>query len=238
MSITFTAWQNSIVNLAPFNSVNDPRFTTDQQNIIDYAELRCYRDLDLLNTFVTQTSVLTAGNRNYNLPSANGTFVVVDYINVITPSSTTNPDQGTRNPLVPVSPDVLNFWYPSSSGSAVPGYFGMVTQTSIVMGPWPDQAYTVEVRGTIRPTPLGSSNVTTILSLYFPDLFIAASMIRVAGLMKDYGQQADDPRMSQSWEAQYGALLTSAKVEEARKKFAGPGWSPKMPEPTATPPRT
>ena len=164
--------------------------------------------------------------------------MVVDELNVITPAGTVNPDSGTRNALVPASEEMLNFLWPSVTGSTVPQYFAMVSQTVAIVAPWPLAAYQVEVVGTIRPEPLSASNVTTILSVYFPDLMISASMVFAAGYQKNYGTGAEDPKMAVSWESHLQVLLQSAQTEEARKKFTGPAWSSKEPAPLATPPRT
>src|SRR6185369_7527681 len=164
----------------------DVNFTTALPNIIDYAEQRLYRELDLLNTRVMQTTTLTTGTRTLSLPSARGTYVVADRINVITPATATTPDAGTRNPLMPITRDSLDFMFPSVTYSTVPVYFAPLTQTTFIVGPAPDQAYTVEVSGTIRPTPLSTSNVTTLLTQYFPDLFLAASMVSLSGYQKNF----------------------------------------------------
>lgn len=239
MSLTYTQFVDSLVNLAPFPSSADVGFSTDLPNIIDDAELRLYRDLDLLNTVVRDSSsALTTSTRTFNLPSSIGTFVVVEDINIITPSGTSDPESGTRNPLLPTSKEALDALYPSSTGSTVPQYFAMVSQSTVVLGPWPDAAYQAEAVGTIRPAALSSTNTTTLLSVYFPDLLIAAAMVRVAGLMKNYGMAVDDPQQGVSWETHYNKLLASASVEEARKKFTAAGWSSKQPAPLATPPRT
>jgi hypothetical protein len=39
-----------------------------------------------------------------------------------------------------------------------------------------------------------NDSTTTILSLYVPDLFVAAAMIFMAGYQKDFGSQSDDPQ--------------------------------------------
>jgi hypothetical protein len=165
-------------------------------------------------------------------------MVVVSEINVITPAGTSDPDSGTRNALVPTSDEMLNSLWPGVAGSTVPQYFAMVNQGSIIVGPWPAAAYQVEVVGTIRPAPLSASNTTTLLSWYFPDLFIAASMVRAAAYQQNYGSASDDPKMALTWESHFQDLLKGADVEEARKKFTGPGWSSNAPAPTVTPPRT
>lgn len=236
--LTYSTYVTTLAGLMVIPVGNDA-FVVDLPSIIDDAELRCYRALDLLNTSVRDSSAaMTAGNRNFSLPSTLGTFVVTQEVNVITPAGTSNPDSGTRNALVPASDEMLNMLWPSVTGSTVPQYFAMVDQGLIIVGPWPAAAYQVEVVGTIRPQALSSTNTTTLLSVYFPDLMIAASMVRASGFQKNYGAAVDDPKQAVTWESHFQMLLAGASVEEARKQFEGPGWSSKQPEPTATPPRT
>lgn len=237
MSLTYSTYVNSIANLMPVSAA-DPGFQTMLPNMIDDAEQRLYRELDLLNTIVRDSSAtLATGTRNFALPTSIGTFVVTEDINVITPVGTLDPEQGVRNPLTPCSKEMLDVMWPSVTGSTVPQYFAMVTQGNIVVGPWPDQTYTVEVVGTQRPVPLSSTNATTLLSVYFPDLLVAASMVFASGYMKNFGAAVDDPKMGVTWDAHYGSLMQSAQTEENRKKFAMAGWSSKQPAPAATPPR-
>ncbi len=222
--LTYSTWVTAVSTLT-----NIPSDNTDFANIlpdcIDYAEQRCYRELNLLSTVIRDASQsLTPGSRNFTLPTAQGVFVVVNGVNAITPSGS-SPDNATRNRLVPTALDVLDTIWPSVTGSALPTYFAMVTQTAIVVGPWPDQAYGMEVIGTTRPTPLSATNTVTFLSAQLPDLFLAASMVFLSGYMRDFGSQADDPQMAASWESQYGKLFASANVEELRKRFQGSAWS-------------
>ena len=238
MSLTYNTFTTALANFLVL-PVTDPNFVAAIPNIIDDAEQRIYRDLDLLNTIVRDASAaFTSGNRNFSLPSSQGTFVVLENINVITPSGTPNPDAGTRNPLLPASKEMLDVMYPSATPGGVPQYFGMITQSTIVVGPWPDAAYQVEVVGTMRPAPLSSANQTTLLSQYLPDLFLDAALVMGAGYLKNFGAATDDPNSGMSWESKYQLALKSAAIEEARKKFTTEGWSSKEPAPTATPPRT
>jgi len=82
----------------------------------------------------------------------------------------------------------------------------------------------MEVIGTIRPTPLSVSNTTTFLTNYLSDLFFAACMSSVSGYMRDYGTQADDPKLAMSWENQYAQRLASANREEMMRKFQSGDW--------------
>ena len=224
MSLTYTTFVDQIANLMAVSSTTAD-FQTMLPGLIDYAEQRAYRDLDLLSTIVKDASAtLTTNNRNFTLPTASGRFVTVQGVNVVTPVSTA-PDSGIRNELLPISRDYLDAVWNSVSGATVPVYFAMMTDQTLIVGPWPDNSYTIEVVGTIRPAPLTASNTTTFLTLYLPDLFIAAGMIFASGYMRNYGSQSDNPQMAVSWESQYNTLLASAKPEELRKRFANIGWT-------------
>lgn len=206
-------------------------------NAIDYGEQRLYRDLDLLSTIVRDTGGnLTANSRNFTLPQTSGRFVVTESVSVFIPVSTTN----SRRQLVPVTREFLDaVWGDEASAStpSIPEYYAMITDQQVIVGPSPDAAYTMEVTGTIRPTPLSATNTTTLLTQYLPDLWFAACMVFSVGYMKDYGAATDDPNAPGSWEAQYQKLLPSANVEEMRKRYASQAWTAKQVSNISTPAR-
>lgn len=207
------------------------------------AEGRIFRDLDMINLDVRDGSgQTTAGSRNFNLPTSVGVFQVVSAVNIITPAGSA-PDSGTRNPCRPCSLDLLDYIYGSSAGAGVPSMYAYISQSSIsdqkniIFAPWPDSNYRVEVVGKIQWPTLSVSNTSTFLTLYLPDVFIAACMVFMTGYMKNWGAQSDDPRSAMSWETHYNSLLESAGVWEARKRMAGASWTPKPVEPMAQPQR-
>ena len=58
-------------------------FVVQLPNFINHAELRIYRDLDLLSTvFRDPNGVVTINQRSVALPSTFGRFVVVEGVNV------------------------------------------------------------------------------------------------------------------------------------------------------------
>lgn len=226
--MNYTTYIAQIANLMAADSTT-PEFQTMVPGMIAYAENRIYRELDLLNTVVVNaTQSLTAGNRAFAIPTngSNGIFYTVTGVNVITPITATTANAGTRNQLAAVTMDYLNAVWNSSAGAGVPKEFAMVDQFNIIVGPWPDKAYLVEIIGTVQPAPMSATNPTTFLTNYLQDLLIAASMIFASGYMRDFGSQADNPSQAQSWENQYVTLLKSAMLLELRKKWAGPSWTP------------
>jgi hypothetical protein len=113
----------------------------------------------------------------------------------------------------------------------------MLNTTTILLGPWPDGGYTIEIVGTTRATPLSNANQSNYLSNQLPDVYIAAAMIFASGWMRNFGAQMDNPQMAMSWETQYQNLLKSATVEEFRRKFQASAWSSMSPAVVATPTR-
>jgi hypothetical protein len=219
----------------------DPAFLTILPQMIVYAELRMYRDLDFLFTSGSSTAYsLTAGSRILNV-NANtfpyGTLVVPEQINVLVGS--TDPDLAQRVPLLPTTKEFLDAVYGSGAvaNRGVPQYWVPFDDYTFLMGPYPDQSYTVEIVGTYRPASLSATNPTTFISLNLPDIMIMASMVYISAYQRNFGRMNDDPQMAISYESQYQTLLKGAMVEEARKKFEAAGWSSQSPSPLATPTR-
>lgn len=237
MALTYNSFVTDLANLIVV-PVTDPGYITALPNIIDDAEQRIYRELDLIDTIIRASGPLVANNRNFTLPSTLGTFVVVEQMNAITPAGTTDPEQGARNPLLPVSKEYLDATWPSVAGAAVPSLMAPLTSQSWLLGPWPDAPYTLEIVGTIRPAPLSASNQTTLLTTYLPDVFLSAALVFAAGYQMNFSAAGDNPQAGVTWESHVAKLLDSAKVEAFRQKFGSQGWSSKEPDPIATPPRT
>lgn len=233
--LTYTTYKTTLATLSVVPET-DPNWLAILPSAIDYAELRIYRDLDLLSTVSTNTSYSTAAGSS-RVALAAGTFVTLQNVNVITPAGTASPDAGTRVPLLPVTKEYIQYAWPSATNAAVPQYFAMIDEKTFSLGPWPDATYTLEIIGTVRPPSLSVGNPTTFISEYLPDLFLMASMIFISGYQRNFGRQSDDPAMSQSYESQYQALLKGAMVEEYRRKFQASAWTSISPSPVATPTR-
>lgn len=223
MSLTYSQYVDELRRLAVATSA-DTEFTANLPSVIDYAEQRIYRELDLLSTIVRDSSAnATADDRNFTLPSSLGRFVTVQSVNVVTPAGEVITN-GTRNALMRTSREYIDFSWPDNEADAattIPTHFAMITDQTIIFGPPPGDTFNVEVVGTIRPTPLSASNTTTFLTLYLPDLFLSASMVFVSAYKQNFGSQADNPQEAMSWENQYKTQFASANAEEIRKKFGG-----------------
>lgn len=223
-SLNYTTYISQISNLTAIGS-STPEFIIMAPGMIDYAEQRMYREGDFLATYITDTSTnVVANQRTFPYPTTQGTFLVIDQMNILTPFGATS-SNATRVPLQVASKHFIDNIYPNnSSGTGVPKFFAPATATLATLGPVPDQNYNVEVIGTQRPLSLSVSNSSTFLTQTLPDAFIAASMVFASGYMRNFGAQGDDPQMGTSWEGQYTKLFASANVEELRKKYQAQAW--------------
>jgi hypothetical protein len=220
MALDYNTFVSTIANITALDPTA-PEFVQILPQAIQYSEDRIYREIDLINTvYINASSSLTALNRSFTLPSAPyGNFLTVQGINILYGSGP------QRQQLQPVAMSYLNAVWGSPTGAALPEYFAMVQQDVLQVGPWPDQAYQVEVIGTFQPEPMSATNPTTQLTIYLPDLLVAAACIFMFGWMRDYGGQSDNPQSAQSWENQYQVLFKSAMQVELRKKFSSFGWT-------------
>ena len=232
--LTYSTYVSQIATMAVINSYNlsDPTdpFTIILPQMINYAELRMQRDIDFLNTVNSQTFSGSAGVNTISL-GTNYPFVTIQNIAVNDPTS------GFQNQLMPVTKEWMWNVYPVGSSKSLPQYFAPFDDNLFLLGPIPDQSYTYVVTGTSRFPTLSSTNPTTFISTYLPDVFIMVSMIYISAYQRNFGKAVDDPAMAVTYESQYQALLKSAVIEESRKKFEASGWSSMSPPVVATPTR-
>ncbi len=243
MSINYTTYVSEIATLTAITSsilVNgDNNFAGIMPAIIDYAEGRLYRELDLPAVSIVDTTVVcSSGVRTLSISTASGEPLVIEALNIFSSAGTTS-SNGTRVTLMPATRAVVDTVYPSalSSQCGQPEFYARISNTTLILGPTPDQPYGVEMQASIRPSPLSAGNSSTWLTQNVPELMIAAGMIFAAGHMRDFGAQSDNPQMAQSWEGQYQNLMRSMNVDAMRMKFMSAGWTSEQPSPIATPPR-
>lgn len=217
----------------------DNEFQEIIPRMIEYAELRIYRDFDFLATEIADATASTvAATRNVTLPSS---IIVLQRINLITPASTA-PASGTRKPLRRVSAAYLDAIWPTAATTTygTPQIYALIGALSgspsdsrgaynIMLGPTPNSTYTLECIGTIRPAPLSATNDTTFISTYLPDVFLAASNIFLAGYQRNFSTQSADPQAGMSWEAVYQREKDAVNIEALRQRSMSSEWRSDLP---------
>lgn len=227
---------------------NDATFQTIVGQMLNYAELRISRDVDALQARSSNTYTLTQGNNTLAIPLND--FVTVETLEILQKSGSTVVNSC---PLTPVSAELIQNCYSGITQSSTPRFFAMVgstfadgndTSINVLLGPPPNYAYPVRVRGVVRMPSLATYATTgvadtsyTYISQWLPDLLIMASMVYVSAFQRQFSATSDDPAMGQTYEKQYQALLPSAIAEENRKKQMGSAWSAYSSPGAATPTR-
>lgn len=240
--LTYDSYVSQMATMAVV-SPTDPAFLEILPQMLNYAELRIQRDLDLLGSQTTFTYLFPTGSNTINLDVDD--LYTVQTVNVVV--------NGVPTPMLPATKEFLQNVYADPTYTGVPKYFAMYggdygsggdVYNYILVGPYPDVQYTVNLTGTIRVPSLykfagtGTSNSsTTLISTYYPDLLIMASMIYISAYQRNFGRMSDDPAMAQSYEGQYQALVRNAMTDENRKKFAASAWSSMSTPVAATPTR-
>jgi hypothetical protein len=229
-------------------SFNDAPLQGALPSILNYAELRCARDLDTLSSQGSKIYTLTAGQAVFAVPVND--FFTVQTVEVLQMSggSVVN-----ACPLVPVSKEMIQNVYGGLASSNTPKFYALVgdalggnqdTSTNILFGPPPSFGFSIRVTGTARAPSLYQNAVAgiadtgfTYLSQWYPDLLLMASMIYITMYQRNFGNASDDPQMGMTYEKQYQALRLAAIAEENRKKLEGSAWSAYSTPTAATPTR-
>lgn len=232
-------WTTYGTTMAEILSVSPEATLTGSElfdRMIEYAELRIYRELDFLTVQTeADTGDMTAGSPDISVP---GSILIVNSVSLITPASTAAAS-GTLTPLQRVSTEFMNAVWPVRATQDTPQYYRLKDNSTIAVAPTPDDTYRLNVMGIVRPAALSASNTTTYLTVNVPDLFVAASAIFGFGaVLSNFGAQADDPQSVQSWENQYQLLKASVDLENLRSKAWAQSWQPWSPTPIAKESRT
>lgn len=235
----------AIVDVTTVNGVliGDASWETLVPSMLNYAELRIQRDLDLLPLLTSSNYATVPGNNILSISSND--FVTVQTVAVVV--------SGVTYTLLPTSKEFIQNVWGDTSVRGQPTVFAMYggdmatggnVSNNILMGPCPDNNYFVSITGTIRAPSLylnantaNAATATTFISTYFPDLLVQASLVYISQFQRNFLPTSNDPEMPGSYEAQYQSLLRGATVEEARKKFQASAWSSMSPPVAASPTR-
>ena len=252
-ALTYNALVTQVCLLAPYQydatgpvvlPLNQPEFGLLIPQMLNYAEQRIQRDMELLNTQVMRGPyTMVVGSNQLPIPPADLLVIQDVLVNI----------GGTPTPMNPVSKNYLLTAWPSTSTPGPPRVVALqggdtatlgVSSTILLFGPPPDIPYQVNCIGESRMSSLASfgnptdaATKTTWISTWLPDLLVMACMIYVSAYQRDFGRQSDDPQMAVSYESQYQTLLGGANQQEFQRRWEADAWSAQAKSPVATPTR-
>ena len=165
--------------------------------IIELAEKRIYRSIDLDNAFKYSTQAMTIGNHLVALPSDSAVVRSVQLI-----SGT------TRTYLMQKDQSFIDDYTGDRSTQGIPRYYAHYDDTQVMVGPTPDSTDLLEFAHTYRPAQLASGNTTTWLSLEAPDVLLYACLKELAVFMKE------EPDIIANYDKQYQEAFQGVLLEQ------------------------
>ena len=143
-------------------------------SMLNYAELRIGRDLNLTSSMTSNTYALTPGAQVFSVP-------VNDFLNIQTAEvvQTSNGSVVNSFPLLPVSKEFIQNCYGGLASANAPKYFAMYgsnfgdeqdTEMNILLGPTPSFGFSLKLTGIQRQPSLFQNAVAGIADTEFTQI--------------------------------------------------------------------
>ena len=198
--------------------------TTILNDIIEHAESRVFRNVDLDIFKKYKTANLTIGDPFVAMPGATPQlFAFIRYIQIF---DTDN----VRITLEKKDTSFINEFVPNRTTTGTPKYYANWDNDTILLAPAPDATYTVELAYNAQPTGLSSSNTTTWVSNNAPEMLLYACLVEAFKFLKN-------PQMVQMYEQYYKESLTPFAGEQMgrRRRDEYMDGIPRIPVPSGNP---
>lgn len=155
--------------------------TSTQQidTFIQQAEQRIYHDAQLLELRKNVTGATTASNRYLSVPTdwiANFSLAVID------------PSTGKYDYLLNKDVNFIHESFPDPAAEAKPTHYANFDKDTYLLGPTPDQAYTMELYYFYMPTSIVTA-ANTWLGDNFDQVLLYGTLLEAATFMKEAGQE-------------------------------------------------
>jgi len=168
--------------------------------MIEFAEKRIYRSIDLDNGWKYSSVALVQGTATATLPTDS---VVVRSVNYKVTSTT------ALTALLQKDVAYIDDYTGNRVTQGTPRYYAHYDDATLLVGPTPNSvAATLEIAHTYRPTQLSGSNTTTWLSLEAPDVLLYACLLELATFMKE------EPDIIANYTTMYQTAFQGCLLEE------------------------
>jgi hypothetical protein len=165
-------------------------FVAELPNIINRAEDRCQRELDLEIFQTESTGTLTQSSRTLARPS---TMLDISEVSITIAT--------VETPLEPRSQSFCNLYAPVPATEGAPKYYSEKDITNLEVVPTPDAAYAYTLRGVQRePKLVITTNETNWLTDFVGDLLLDACLVEAERYLLAPEQEA-------TWEKAYQQKL-------------------------------
>lgn len=169
--------------------------------IIELAEKRIYRSIDLDSGWKYTSAAMTSGVALFTLPTD---AVVVRSVTLVI--------SDVRTQLLQKDASFIDDYTADRTSTGTPRYYAPYTDTQILLGPTPNSTDSLDIAHTFRPPQLASGNTTTWLSLEAPDVLLYACLKELCTfLMKEQD-------MIQRYDQMYQEAFQGSIMEENLRK--------------------
>ena len=182
-----TTYSELVTQIRDYTETDDNVLTTTIVNdMIEHAEMRLYRELDIDAYRKNATASLAADQPFATLPGSIPTnFSSIRYITIYSPSGSLGGlTDNERIVLQKKDMSFLSEYWPNRATTGVPKYYANYDEDSIMIAPTPNAAYTIDLEYSALPTGLSSSNTTTWISNNAPTALLYACLLEAFKFLK------------------------------------------------------
>jgi len=142
MALTYTTLKQAIQD---YTESSETTFVNNLDLIIKQAEDRILKSVQLPDFRINKTGNMTSGNQYLTMPS-----------DFLAPYSLAVDDSGYEY-LIFKDVNFIREAYPASSTSGTPKYYAIFDEDTFIVGPTPDENFTVELHYFYKPTSITAS---------------------------------------------------------------------------------
>ena len=190
MTMTYTQLKTNI------EDVVENSFTTDQLNLfIQQAEQKIYNAVQFPALRKNVTGTITSGVKYLTVPTD---FLYVYSLSIVDSSS---------NYIFLLNKDVnfIREAYPVAATTGVPKHYALFDQTSFLLGPTPNSAYTAELHYGYYPESIVTASSTPWLGTEFDSTLLNGSLVEAARFLKS------EPDVIAMYDKMYGESMALLK---------------------------
>lgn len=171
MATTITDYTSLIQALKEAAEDYSSEFASYLPTAVGNAELRLFREFDIVGKRKTASPAVTKGTKTVTKPTD---FLVARSLFLV------NPTTGRKTLLKRKTPDYLNVFWPLDSAEDTPRYYTELNDTQFILAPTPNQTTTLYLEYEGMPPRLSSTVTTNIFTKYMPDLLFHCCMVELS----------------------------------------------------------
>lgn len=171
MNLTYSALSQTIQD---YTQNTETTFVNNIPNFVQLAEERVYNSVQIPAIRKNQIGTMTASNKYLSLPS--------DWLATFS-LAVTDPTTGAEYFLLDKDVNFIRESFPSPSTTGTPAYYAQFDVNTLILGPTPDQSYTVELHYYYYPQSIVTAG-TSWLGSNFAEVLLYGALREAYLFMK------------------------------------------------------